>query len=72
MAWFNCNDLLVNVNKTDYLHFGPNYNKVYIKGEHDLSELHLVAPLYCFISDDSSDPDHRTVKKKGEFALQDL
>lgn len=72
MAWFNCNDLLVNVSKTDYLHFGPNFNKVYIKGEYDLTELHSVAPQYFFMSDDPSDPDHITVNKKGEFALQDL
>ena len=72
MAWFNCNDLLVNVDKTDYLHLGPNYSKVYIKGEHDLTELHSVAPLYCFESEDPSDPDHTVLNKKGEFALQDL
>ncbi len=72
MDWFTCNDLLVNVNKTDYLHFGPNYGKVYIKGEHDLSELYEIAPYFLFTSDNPSDPDHITLNKKGEFVLQDL
>lgn len=43
--WFNSNDLLVNVTKTDYLHFGPNYRKKYIKGEYEMSELHNTVPL---------------------------
>ena len=30
--WFSSNELLLNINKTDYLHFGPHYNKVYING----------------------------------------
>ena len=31
--WFSSNDLLLNITKTDYLNFGPHYNKVYTKGE---------------------------------------
>ncbi len=38
--WFSSNELLLNFDKTDYLHFGPHYNKTYIKGEFDLTELH--------------------------------
>ncbi len=72
MNWFTCNDLLINVNKTDYLHFGPNYSKVYTKGDFDLAELYEVAPYYLFKSDNPSDPDHFTLNKKGEFVLQDL
>ena len=37
--WFNCNELLLNIEKTDYLMFGPKHNKNYIKGEYDLTEL---------------------------------
>ncbi len=72
--WFNSNELLLNINKTDYLLFGPHHNKVYIKGEHDLSELHEVVPAYMFLVDglDAGDPDHIEVNKRGEFVLQEL
>ena len=72
--WFSCNDLMLNVNKTEYLHFGPHYNKSYIKGEHDMAELHLIAPLFLFTLDDQyhDEPDHITVNKMGEYVLQDL
>ena len=72
MEWFTANDLLVNVSKTDYLFLGPNYHKNYIKGEHDMSEIHKVAPEYIFVSDDPEDPDHHTVNKQGEFAMHDI
>ena len=72
MDWFRVNQLLVNVSKTGYLFFGPNPNKVYIKGEYDLSELHVAAPQYLFETDDPEDPNHITVNKKGEFVLHDL
>ena len=72
--WFSSNDLLLNIKKTDYLHFGPHYNKCYLKGEYDMSELHTVAPEFYFINDDSvyNGPDHVEVNKKGEYVLQDL
>ncbi len=72
--WFSSNELLLNITKTDYLLFGPHYNKVYIKGEYDLSELHAIAPAYLFLVDglEPGDPDHVEVNKKGEYVLQEL
>ena len=70
--WFHCNQLLINVDKTGYLFFGPNPHKMYIKGEYDLSDLHSVAPQFCFDTGDPEDPDHHTVNKKGEFVLHEL
>ena len=72
--WFSSNELLLNIKKTDYLHFGPHYKNCYIKGEYDLSELHIVAPTYFFILDEAehNDPDHIEVNKKGEYVLQEL
>ena len=72
MNWFTSNDLLVNVSKTDYLHFGPIYRKVYIKGEHDMSEFHNTVPLYLVESEDPSDPDHHTLNIKGKFSMHEL
>ena len=65
MEWFRLNQLLVNVNKTGYLFFGPHPNKVYTKGEIDMADLHSIAPHYLFETDDPDDPDHHTVNKKG-------
>ena len=52
--WFSSNELLLNFDKTDYLHFGPHYNKTYIKGEYDLTELHCALPNYLFHDDNYS------------------
>ena len=73
--WFSSNELLLNIDKTDYLHFGPHYNKVYVnKGEHDLTELHDALPQFLFepYNWEEGDPDHREINKKGEFILQEL
>ena len=72
--WFNCNELLLNIDKTDYLMFGPTYNKNYIKGEHDMSELHTAIPAYL------TDIEHFNVDAStknelnlnGEFLLNEL
>ena len=72
MEWFRHNHLLVNVSKTGYLFLGPNPNKVYIKGEYDMTELHATAPQYLFTTDDPEDPDHFTVNMKGDFVLHEL
>ena len=72
--WFSSNDLMLNINKTDYLNFGPHYNKCYIKGEYDLSELHMSVPLFTVAKEDyePEGPDHIELNKKGEYVLQDL
>ena len=72
--WFNSNELLLNINKTDYLLFGPHHNKVYIKGEYDLSELHEATPEFMFVVEglEPGDPDHIEINKKGEYVLQEL
>ena len=73
--WFSSNELLLNIEKTDYLHYGPHYNKVYInKGEHDLTEFHNALPQFLFEPDnwEEGDPDHNEINKKGEFVLQEL
>ncbi len=72
--WFSSNELLLNFSKTDYLHFGPHYNKVYIKGEFDLTEIHTALPLFLFDDDnwEPGDPDHIELNKKGEYALYEL
>ena len=72
--WFCCNSLLLNVEKTEYIYFGPHYNRTYEKGEIDLSELHNIAPNFLFDHHDPNyeGPDHVTVNKKGEFTLHDL
>ena len=50
--------------------------KKFIKGEHDMSELHEVAPEYLFVPDYLYPHDdyicHKEINKKGEFTLQDL
>jgi hypothetical protein len=72
--WFNSNELLLNITKTDYLHFGPHHNKCYIKGEYDLAELHHTAPTHLFTLDNAElgEPDHTEVNRKGEYVLQEL
>ena len=74
MIWFSCNELLLNINKTDYLNFGPHYPRQYIKGEHDLRELHDTVPLFLIDNEhwDIDGPGHRVVNKKGEFMLHEL
>ena len=72
MEWFRHNQLLVNVDKTGSLFLGPHPNKVYVKCELDMADLHNVAPQYLFLADDPDDPDHHTVNKKGEFVLHEL
>ena len=46
MDWFHNNQLLVNIKKTGYLFHGPFSKKVYIKGEHNLDEIHSITPLF--------------------------
>ena len=72
--WFSSNSLLLNVNKTEYIFFGPHYAKKYDKGEHDLVDLHYTAPVFLFDHHDPhyDGPNHIQVNKKGEFILQDL
>ena len=72
--WFSSNELLLNFTKTDYLHFGPHYRKVYTKGEYDLTELHEITPTFMLTEpwDTPDDPDFHDLNKKGEFILHDL
>ncbi len=69
--WFSSNELLLNFSKTDYLNFGPHYNKVYVKGEFDLTEFHSALPLYLFDDDnwEPGDPNHIESNKRGEYVL---
>ena len=72
--WFSSNELLLNFEKTDYLNFGPHHNKIYIKGEYDLTELHSALPNFLFDDcfQDEDDPSHAELNKKGEFLLHEL
>ena len=72
--WFTCNSLLLNVDKTEYVFFGPHYPPKYIKGEYDLTELHNIVPLeYLQHPDPDYDgPDHTIINKRGEFYLEEL
>ena len=73
--WFNSNELLLNIDKTDYLNFGPHYNKVYIiKGEYNMAELHAVAPELMFVDYNlqPGDPTHIDLNLKGEYVLHEL
>ena len=77
LNWFHSNLLLLNIEKTDYNFFGPFYNKVYEKGEYDLTELHTVAPrlLFDFERDpllENNYPTPEQINKKGYFTLHDL
>ncbi len=71
MNWFTCNDLLVNVDKTDYLHFGPNYSKVFIKGEFDMAKLLRLDPI-TFLCLTMPPIQTTLLLMKGEFILQNL
>ena len=72
--WFSANDLILNFTKTDYLHFGPHHNKVYVKGEYDMTELHQVIPNYLIEDEfrELDDPDHVKLNRQGEFVLHEL
>ena len=72
--WFSANDLILNFTKTNFLNFGPHYNKVYIKGEIDMTELHQVTPHYLLEDEFSEpgDPDHIKLNAEGEFVLYEL
>ena len=72
--WFSSNSLLLNIDKTEYIFFGPHYNKTYDKGEIDLKELHEVGPNFLFEHHDPKyeGPDHTVINKKGEFTMHDL
>ena len=74
VEWFSSNELLLNIDKTDYLNFGPHYNRIYIKGEHDLTELHDALPQFLFEDSfqEEGDPSHIELNKKGEFILHEL
>ena len=74
MNWFNANELLLNIDKTSYTLFGPHYPKLYIKGEHDLADLHSIVPkLYLDdFYEGYSGPKSDVINKKGEFILQEL
>ena len=72
--WFSCNELLLNIKKTDYQNFGPHFTKQYIRGEVDLAELHEVGPQFLFEGQpwENNGPSHHEINKKGEFVLYDL
>ena len=72
--WFSSNELLLNFDKTDYLHFGPHHKKVYIKGDHDMRELHAVAPNFILEEpwDEYGDPEPSELNSKGEYVLHEL
>ena len=74
--WFSSNKLMLNISKTEYLQFRMHNKKVYVKGEHDMTELHSVAPAYLFepefIQIQNDYPCHTELNKKGEFILHDL
>ena len=72
--WFSSNELLLNFDKTDYLHFGPHYKKVYDKGEHDMSELHEIVPNFMLEDpwDEPWDPEPTELNRKGEYIMQEL
>ena len=72
--WFSSNELLLNFNKTDYLHFGPHHKKVYCKGEHDMRELHEIAPHYILEEpwDEPGDPEPSELNTKGEYVMHEL
>ena len=72
--WFSSNELLLNFNKTDYLHFGPHHKKVYYKGELDMRELHEVAPYFILKEpwDEPGDPEPSELNTKGEYVMHEL
>ena len=76
IEWFNANQLLLNVSKTEYTHFGPNHNKIYEKFENNITELHQVAPMYSIIdyytSEDHYDIICESIHKGAEYRLSEL
>ena len=72
--WFSSNELLLNIGKTDYLCFGPHYNKIYVKVEHNMSELHEIVPHYMLEEpwDEPDDPTPSELNIKGEYTLHEL
>ena len=72
--WFSSNELLLNIGKTDYLYFGPHHNKVYVKGEYDMSELHEIVPFYMLKDpwDEPEDPTPSELNINGEYTLHEL
>ena len=72
--WFSCNELMLNIEKTDYIYFGPHHYRNMIKGEYDMKDLHDTAPLDLFIRQDHEPDyvDHVLYNKKGEFILNEL
>ena len=74
IEWFSTNLLLLNVSKTEYSHFGPNYSKVYDKYENGISELHQVAPLYSIIDPCAPNFDslHDSLIRGSEYVLDEL
>ena len=80
--WFNCNELLLNIDKTDYLMFGPNYHINRIKGEHDMTEAHDNLPHFLTDEDPyytltdtfehSVENDKKILNRIGEFLLNEL
>ena len=74
--WFSSNELMLNISKTDYLQFRMHEKRTFLKGEHDMSDLHEVAPEYLFTPDYLHPHDeyicHKELNDKGEFILQDL
>ena len=78
--WFNCNELLLNIDKTDYLMFGPKYNLKYVNttiDKYDITDLHSAVPRYL-ISDCNSTNQRNTnprttpIPNEKEFILKDL
>ena len=48
---------MLNIEKTDYIFFGPHHYMNMIKGECDMKDLHDTAPLDLFIRQDH-EPDY--------------
>ena len=77
MNWFQCNKLLINVDKTEYIFFGPHYNKVYENSAHKLDDLQELLPETALQELETpgcstSSQEKRTKNKKGEFILKEL
>ena len=74
--WFSANQLLLNVSKTEYSHFGPNYNNVSEKFENGINELHQVAPLFTLIDYYTNDEHYEKIRESlilgSEYKLAEL
>ena len=72
IEWFDANSLLLNVDKTQYTFFGPQYPTQYIKGEHDLTDLHQTVPRHLIENQEQNydGPTPEFLNKYGE--LQEL